>query len=169
MPYVYSLVITLANAVFCAGILFGLPGTWLMLAGPLLLEWWRPDLHLFGAAALWTAAGLAALGEVLEFGLGAAGSRREGGSGRAGAMALLGGVVGGVLGTAIPVPVVGTLLGASLGAFCGSLAGDLWAGRPLLRGLRAGRAAAVGRLYGTLGKVLVGAAIFAVLACSAFF
>ncbi|MBI5018444.1 MAG: DUF456 domain-containing protein [Deltaproteobacteria bacterium] len=168
MPYVYAAIITLANAVFCAGILFGLPGTWLMLVFPLVLAWWQPGLHLFSPAVLWSAAGLAALGEVLEFTLGAAGSRREGGSGRAAALALVGGVIGGVLGTAIPVPVVGTLLGACLGAFAGSLAGDLWAGRSLFRGLRAGRAAAVGRLYGTLSKLAVGAAIFLVLVVSAF-
>jgi uncharacterized protein YqgC (DUF456 family) len=108
------------------------------------------------------------LGEILEFVLGAAGARKAGGSKRAAALAIMGGLLGAVLGTPLPIPIVGTLIGACLGAFAGSLLGDLWAGRPLLRSVGAGRGAAVGRLWGTIAKMLVGAVIVILLGAAPF-
>jgi uncharacterized protein YqgC (DUF456 family) len=87
---------------------------------------------------LGVAARLAVLAEMLEFILGAAGSRRAGGSTRAAALAIVGSLVGGIVGTALPLPMLGTLIGACLGAFIGSLLGDLWAGRPLFPSFEAG-------------------------------
>jgi len=74
---------------------------------------------------LGVAAGLAVLGEVLEFVMGAAGSRQAGGSRRAAAVTIIGNLVDGIAGTAFPVPIVGTVIGACLRAFVGSLIGDL--------------------------------------------
>ena len=119
------------NLVFWVGILFNLPGTWLMVLVTALLKWWQPEYVLVSWTTLGVSAGLAALGEVLELVLGAAGSRHAGGSKRAAVLAILGSLVGGIIGTALPVPLVGTLIGACLGAFTGSLIADLWAGRPL--------------------------------------
>ena len=73
-----------------------------------------------------------------------------------------------MLGTAIPVPVIGTLAGACLGAFAGSLAGDLWAGRTVDHSINAGRGAAVGRFWGTVAKMTIGAAILILLGIAAF-
>ena len=169
MVYVYAVVLTLLNLVFWVGILFNLPGTWLMILVPALLEWWQPGQFMYSWTVLFVAAGLAVLGEVLEFVLGAAGSRHAGGSKRAAALAILGGLVGGIVGTVLPVPIVGTLIGACLGAFAGSLIGDLWAGRPLFPSFEAGWGAAVGRFWGTLSKLAIGAIIVAILAVAAFF
>jgi uncharacterized protein len=124
---------------------------------------------MFSWTVLFVAAGLAMLGEVLEFVLGAAGSRHAGGSKRAAALAIIGSLIGGIAGTALPVPLLGTLIGACLGAFAGSLLGDLWAGRPLFRSFEAGWGAAVGRFWGTVSKLAVGAIIVVVLAIAAFF
>jgi uncharacterized protein len=169
MVYVYAVVLTLLNLVFWVGILFNLPGTWLMILVPALLEWWQPGQFMYSWTVLFVAAGLAVLGEVLEFVLGAAGSRHAGGSKRAAALAILGGLVGGIVGTVLPVPIVGTLIGACLGAFAGSLIGDLWAGRPLFPSFEAGWGAAVGRFWGTLSKLAIGAIIVVILAVAAFF
>jgi hypothetical protein len=169
MVYVYAVVLTLLNLVFWVGILFNLPGTWLMILVSALLEWWQPGQFMDSWTVLFVAAGLAVLGEVLEFVLGAAGSRHAGGSKRAAALAILGGLVGGIVGTVLPVPIVGTLIGACLGAFAGSLIGDLWAGRPLFPSFEAGWGAAVGRFWGTLSKLAIGAIIVAILAVAAFF
>jgi uncharacterized protein len=87
MVYVYAVVLTLLNLVFWVGILFNLPGTWLMILVPALLEWWQPGQFMYSWTVLFVAAGLAVLGEVLEFVLGAAGSRHAGGSKRAAALA----------------------------------------------------------------------------------
>jgi uncharacterized protein YqgC (DUF456 family) len=134
-----------------------------------LLKWWQAGYVLVSWTMLGMAAGLAALGEVLKFVLGAAGSRRAGGSTRAAALAILGSLIGGIMGTALPVPIVGTLIGACLGAFAGSLIGDLWAGRPLFPSVEAGWGAAMGRFWGTVSKLAIGGIIVVILALAAFF
>jgi uncharacterized protein len=134
-----------------------------------LLKWWQPEYVQVSWTTLGVAAGFAVLGEVLEFALGAAGSRRAGGSRRAAALAIVGSLVGGLMGTAIPVPIVGTLIGACLGAFIGSLIGDLWAGRPLFPSFEAGWGAAVGRFWETVSKLAIGGIMVIVLALAAFF
>lgn len=168
MLYVYAVVLTLLNLLFWVSILFNLPGTWLMVLLAAVLEWWQPGEFMFGWTVLYVALGLAMLGEVLEFVLAAAGARQAGGSKRASALAIVGGVLGAILGTPLPIPVVGTLLGASLGAFAGSLLGDLWARRPMLPSVEAGRGAAVGRFWGTIAKMAVGGVIVVILGIAAF-
>lgn len=167
MIYVYATLVTLANLIFLAAIFFNLPGTWLMVLLAVGVEWLAPET-MFDRTTLLAAAALALLGELLEFVLGAAGSRRAGGSKRAAGLAIAGGIVGAVLGTGIPLPVLGTLIGASVGAFAGSLLGDVWAGRPMTQSIEAGRGAAIGRFTGTVAKVLVGVALVAVLGVAAF-
>jgi uncharacterized protein YqgC (DUF456 family) len=168
MVYVYACLLTACNLVFWIGILFNLPGTWLMLLLAAGLEWWLPGEYFFGAPVLWAVAILALSGEVLEFLFGAVGTHKAGGTRRAAAFAIVGGVVGAVVGTALPVPVAGTLIGASLGAFAGSMIGDLSAGRPLFHSVAAGRGAAVGRFFGTIAKMAVGGIIVTVLGVAAF-
>jgi uncharacterized protein YqgC (DUF456 family) len=166
--YVYAVVLTLLNVVFWVGILFNLPGTWLMVLVPTLLKWWQPDQIRYSWAVLGVAAGLALCGEGFEILLGVVGSRQVGGSTRGATLAFVGSIVGGIMGTALPVPIVGSLLGACLGAFVGALSGDLWAGRTLGQSFKAGRGAAVGRFWGTVVKLAVGAIIVVLLAVAAF-
>jgi len=168
MVYVYATLLTLCNLVFLVGVLFNLPGTWLMVLLAAAIEWWQPGEYLFGWPVLYAAAVLALLGEVFEFLFSAAGTRQAGGSKRAAAIAIVGGVAGAVLGTALPVPVAGTLIGASVGAFAGSLLGDLWAGRPLFHSIDAGRGAAVGRFLGTVAKLAIGTVMVVILGLAAF-
>jgi hypothetical protein len=152
MIYVYAVVLTVLNLALWVGMLFNLPGTWLMVLVTAVMKWWQPGY----IQVSWTV-------------LGAAGSRHAGGSKRAAALASVGSLGGGIVGTALPVPIVGTLIGARLGAFAGSLLGDLWAGRPLFRSFEAGWGAAVGRFWGMVSKLAVGAVIVALLALAAFF
>jgi uncharacterized protein len=168
MVYVYAVVLTLVNLLCWVGIVFGLPGTWLMILLPVLLKWWQPDQFLVSWTVLGVAVGLAVLGEVFEFVLGAVGSRRTGGSTRGAVLALVGSLVGGVMGIALPVPVVGPLLGACFGAFVGALLGNLWAGRTLFQSFAAGRGAALGQFWGTVAKLAIGAIIAIMLAIAAF-
>jgi hypothetical protein len=76
MVYAYAVVLTGLNLAFWVGILFGLPGTWLMVLVAALLTWWQPAYVQVSWTTLGVAAALAVLGEVLEFALGAAGARR---------------------------------------------------------------------------------------------
>jgi uncharacterized protein YqgC (DUF456 family) len=168
MVYLYAVILTILNLVFWFSILFNLPGTWLMVLLATVIEWWKPGEFLFGWTVLYVVVGLAILGEILEFVLAAAGARQAGGSRRAAALAILGGLVGAILGTLLPIPIAGTLIGACLGAFAGSLLGDLWAGRPVQLSLDAGRGAAAGRFWGTVAKMAIGGAIMMILGVAAF-
>ncbi|HKL63678.1 MAG TPA: hypothetical protein VJ883_09945, partial [Woeseiaceae bacterium] len=67
---VYATALILLNLIWWASILFGLPGTWLMLLGAGLTDWWLADTPMFGWTVLLACAGLATLGEILEFFLG---------------------------------------------------------------------------------------------------
>lgn len=58
--------LALANLVCLSLVLFGLPGTWLMLALSALVDHYT-ETPLFAHSTLYAAAGIAALGEVLEF------------------------------------------------------------------------------------------------------
>jgi uncharacterized protein YqgC (DUF456 family) len=169
MVYVYAVVLTILNLGFWVGILFNLPGTWLMVLVTAVLKWWQPDYVRVSWTVLGMGAGLAVLAEGLEFVLGAAGSRQAGGSKRAAALAILGSLIGGIVGTAFPVPIIGTVIGACLGAFVGSLIGDLWAGRPLFPSFEAGWGAAMGRFWGTISKLAIGAVLVVILTLAAFF
>lgn len=167
MIYLYATILTLLNLVFWVAILFGLPGTWLMILAAAMTDWWFAGQPMFGWTVLITCVGLATLGEILEFFLGAAGARGAGGSRRGAALAIVGGIVGAILGTPV-VPLLGTLIGACAGAFAGSLLGDMLAGRPLFHSMQAGRGAAVGRFWGTISKMIIGGAIVGILGVAAW-
>ena len=147
----------------------GLPGNWLIVAAAAV----DAALVPAGAAIGWRVVvgllALAALGEGLELSLGAAQTARAGGTRRTALLSLLGSLAGGILGlfVGLPVPLIGPLVAAvlmaGLGAMAGAVLGEVSAGRDLPQSFRVGRAAFVGRLLGTLGKVLVGAVMIAVI------
>jgi uncharacterized protein len=78
MVDVSAVALTLLNLGFWVGMLFHLPGAWLMVLVTALLKWWQPGYVQVGWTTLGVAAGLALLAEVLEFALGATGSARRG-------------------------------------------------------------------------------------------
>ena len=168
MIYLYATLLALLNLAFWASILFGMPGIWLMVLAAAVIDWLQPDVLMFSRPTLYASAGLALLAEILEFMMGAAGSRQAGGSKRGAALAIVGGVIGAILGTALPIPVLGTLIGASAGAFAGSLVGDRMAGRPVEQSVEAGRGAAIGRFFGTTSKMIIGAVVLVILSVAAF-
>ncbi len=164
MEITYAVGLTLVNLFWLSLILFGLPGTWLMLLTALALDWLRSGEPFFGTWTLLAAGALALLAEIAEFFLSAAGARSAGGTIRGSALAVIGGIVGAVLGTAlIPIPLIGTLAGASLGAFGGSILGDVASGKTVDDSMDAGRGAAIGRFWGTVSKVAAGLVILVLL------
>ena len=70
----------------------------------------------------------------------------------------------------LPIPLVGSVLAAvlfaALGAMLGAIAGEIWSGRSLADSWQVAKAAFWGRLKGALGKVLLGAAMIAVVAAA---
>ncbi len=151
--------------------LVGLPGNWIVVVAAALYAAWFPGderlaLSWNTVAALFV---LAVLGEVIEFVAGAMGVTKAGGSRRGALLALICSLVGGVigLGVGVPIPVVGSLAAAilfgGLGALVGAFIGESWKGRDFDTSLQIGRAAFVGRVLGTLGKLIAGAVMLVVL------
>ena len=58
--YMSAVVLTVLNLMCWVGILFNLPGTWLMVLVTALLKWWQPEYILVSWTMLGVAAGLAA-------------------------------------------------------------------------------------------------------------
>ncbi|MEE9212035.1 MAG: DUF456 domain-containing protein [Phycisphaeraceae bacterium] len=159
------------NAAGVALVLLQLPGTWVMLVATALLAWWQWDGQnpMIGVWSLLIMLGLAVLGEVIETLAAARWARKAGGTKTGAIAAIVGGIAGAVLGTMlIPIPVIGTIVGACIGAGIGSIGGDLIRGRTWPEAQLAGQGAAVGRMWGTMGKVVIAVAMWFVAAVAVF-
>lgn len=174
--YALAAVLVILNTAWLVSVVFGLPGTWLMVLTTAIVAWlqWVPGVpaaqQVIGIWTLVVLLGLATLGEVLEFVAGAAGAKKAGGSAKGAVAAIVGGVVGAIVGTfAIPIPVLGSLLGAAAGAGVGAWGVELAGGKTMESSIRIGWGAGVGRLLGTVYKLVVGIAIWFVAGIAAFF
>lgn len=145
---------------------FTLPGTWVIVGLMALAAWFLPEAEGRTLGVTWgevaVLAGLAALGELLEFISGAAGATKVGASRRSIVLSLVGAAVGSITGAAVgfPVPVIGpifaAIFGGGLGAFGGAYVGEAWKGRAHGERITAGKSAFVGRVLGTVAKLVVG-------------
>ncbi|MBK5275540.1 MAG: DUF456 domain-containing protein [Desulfuromonadales bacterium] len=124
------------------------PGAPLLFLG-LLFGAWAEDFHYIGVWTLLLLAGMAALTYVVEFAASILGVKKYGGSRRAMAGAVLGGIVGLFLG--IP--------GILLGPFVGAVIGELSLQRSLNQASRAGFGTVVGLAIGVAGKLAIGIAM----------
>jgi len=157
------------------GVLVGLPGTWILLALAAGVELVDARLggpaETFGWELLLLGAGLALLGEIVEAVSGAVGARLGGASRRGMVGALLGGILGAIFFTPLlPVPVVGTLVGAVIGTFAGAWIGEATgpARRTREETLRASVGAVLGSLFGRVGKLVPGIAVWVLLVRAAW-
>jgi uncharacterized protein YqgC (DUF456 family) len=146
----------LVQAVGLVLIPLGLPGIWVQVAAAALLV-----LASKGTLLGWGWVGafvcLALAGEVVEFLSGQWGTRRFGGSRRAGWGALLGGLVGAVVG-GIPIPVIGSIVMSFVGTFAGAVIGEMSAQRAG-PDVRVGMGAVLGRAVGVATKLALGIVI----------
>lgn len=184
MIYAWAAILVLVNLFWLFLVIFGLPGTWLMVITTAVFAVWQghggSEGHvLFGATTLAILIGLALVGELIEFVAGVAGAKKAGGGWRGAIGALLGGLIGGLIGTfLIPIPIIGSLAGACIGAGLGAWWMELrsrdWRltlQSPQQRWQRAtqiGYAAGVGRFMGTLGKLMIAILMWLVIAVAAF-
>lgn len=154
-----------------------LPGNWLIVLLAAVAAWLMPDGQRFQIEPLTVGIvfGLAVIGEVLELGTGAVAAKKYGASRRAAWLALLTGVVGALFGASSGsvVPVLGTffgvLAGGAAGAFLGAYVGETWKGRSETHAVTVGRAVAIGRTLGVLGKMMLGVVMLLLVAWDAFF
>jgi uncharacterized protein YqgC (DUF456 family) len=112
---------------------------------------------------------------LVELAAGAAGVAKEGGSRRGMILSVLGAALGSIAGAVvgIPIPVVGPIIaalgGAAAGAFCGAYVGESWKGKLHAETMTVSKAALIGRLLGTVGKLVVGAVMVVLVAIDALF
>jgi len=167
MSVVVALMMTVACLAGVALTLGSLPGTWVMVAAALLVQWGWPGT--FSWPLLGAVVGLAVLAEVAEFAASGVGARQAGGSRRSAAGAISGGLIGALIGTVlIPAPIVGTIVGAALGAGALATVAELTAPEANWRGAwRVGRGAAVGRLIAVVVKTAFALAMAATLIAGA--
>ncbi len=175
--YIWAMVLILANAGCWICTLFTLPGNWMLLLCTTLFAYFYPASDDGYGIQWWVIAVLlllAIVGEVIEFAAGAAGAAKQGASRRAMALAMVGTVVGSLAGAAIgiPIPVAGLIIGAlgggALGAFGGAYLGEVWKGKSTEESVSVGKGAMVGRVLGTIVKLIVGAAMFAIATFATF-
>ena len=175
--YLWALLLVLACGAAWLTTLVTLPGNWIIVGLAALFAWLQPANS--GRGISWTAVamllGMAVLGEIIEFAASAAGAAKQGASKRGVALSMVGAVVGSVIGIAIglPIPILGSfvmaLLGGAAGAFFGAYLGEAWKGRANDERVAAGRGAFAGRIWGTVGKLAVGAVMLVIVAWDAFF
>jgi uncharacterized protein len=174
--YLWALLLVVTCGVAWLLSLVALPGNWIMVGAAALYAWLFPEDANRGM--MWSTVAvliiLAVLGEIIEFGAGAAGAARQGASRRGIVLSILGAMIGSFAGLAIGAPIlilgpfVMAVLGGALGAFVGAYIGEAWKGRAEAERRAAGRGAFAGRLWGTVGKLSVGAIMLAIVAWDAF-
>lgn len=160
-----GILLLLANVTCLVGTFFTLPGNLGIVALAALCAVFLPEQENGLGMSWWAVGGLlalAGLGELLELIAGAAGAAKLGASRRSIAMSMVGAMVGSILGAfvGVPVPLVGPIIaalgGGAIGAFAGAYLGESWKGRDHLEKLSISKAALVGRLLGTVGKLVMG-------------
>lgn len=175
--YLWSLLLLTVSGASWFANFFGLPGNWIVLGAAALFAYLAPaaagyEMGWTGVAIL---AVLAALGEAIEFFASAAGAAKQGASRRSVALAVVGAMVGGLAGAIIgvPVPVIGSMIaalfGSAIGSFVGAYVGQHWSGGAQSQNLAVGQGAFWGRLWGTAGKLVAGAAMLVVLLVDLYF
>lgn len=172
MYYIWFTILLLLSGLCLAGTLMALPGNWCIVLLGALFAWLVPDSGLTWIG-VGVAAGLAGVGEVLEFAAGAAGAAKLGAKRRSMVLSLLATIVGSIAGSfVVPIPIIGTVIGAlaggAAGAYAGAWVGERSAGTDPQLGHQISRAALKGRLLGTLGKLVMGGATFAVIVIDAW-
>ena len=173
MTWLWLIALLLLIGMVCSWALnlVGLPGNWINLAAVAIYAWLMPLEHR--ADVGWIVVGilllLAIAGEVIETLASSAGAATAGGSKRGAALAMVGAMIGGVIGLLIPnpFPVIGhilaSLLCSGVGALLGAMLGEAWKGREWEDAWWVGHSAFWGRMFGTVGKILVGAVMIVVV------
>src|ERR1700749_2965872 len=147
--YVWAFLLIFGCGVGWLTTLVTLPGNWIIAGLAALFAWLIPTEVGGGITGTVVAVllGLAVVGEIIEFGAGAAGAAKQGASKRSVALAMLGAAIGSMvgLGIGLPIPILGSLvmavLGGAGGAFGGAYLGESWKGRPVEDRMAAGRGA----------------------------
>jgi len=144
------IILILAMPAGLIAVVFGFPGTWLILATSVLYSW-LTDFSVITYQMLLGLLVLAVAAEVLEFWSGLWGARRYGGSKKA----MLGTLIGGLTGAIILTPMLfgfGAVGGAFVGAFFGGFAVTYLEQRKMSEAMRVGWGGLLGRVFAMVFK-----------------
>jgi uncharacterized protein len=158
------LVLGLVCLVALASLMFGLPGTFLIVVAALVYASVTGFAAVHWATIAWLLL-LALLGEGIEFVAGAAGAAGDRPSRRVTLSVLAGGFAGGIVGAPFLFGV-GSLLGALLGAFVSAVLAVASEGGDAGSALATGWAAMRGRLLGFVLKTAIAVVMLVVLAAA---
>jgi len=147
-------------------IIFGLPGTFLIL-GDVVIYSWITGFEKIGLKIIIVLVFISLLAETMDFFLGIAGARRYGSSKTGVALSIIGGIVGAIMMTPILFGL-GAIIGVFLGGFAGAFLGEYLEQRKLKPAIRAGYGSLIGRIIGTLVKGSL-AIVMVVIAMSAIY
>jgi uncharacterized protein YqgC (DUF456 family) len=161
----FYLLLLLALIVGLATLVVNLPGLWIMvLAAVIYAALTAIALGLVTLTlklVLWMFA-LALIAEVIDFFAAGAGAKRAGGTRRGMWGAIIGGIVGAIVGSFV-LPLIATLVGVCIGTFLGAFIGELSGGKEISQSARIGVLATIGRLTGTLLKMIFGCVMLTVI------
>jgi uncharacterized protein YqgC (DUF456 family) len=137
------------------GLIFGLPGTWMIL-GAAVVYALVTDFAQIGGGLIFLFALLTVVGEVVEYVFGIAGARRFGSSNRGIVFSILGGFVGAVIGAPLFFGF-GAILGALVGAFLGAVLIEIVTYGPAewRKAVRSGWGNFLGRMAGVITKMAI--------------
>jgi hypothetical protein len=176
--YAWALLLLMVNVgAWCLN-LFMLPGNWTIVVATALFAWWAPtsaDTPHVSWMVVGVLVGLAVLGEVCELVASAAGAAKQGASRRAIVLSVVGAMAGSMVGmlVGVPVPIVGSVIaavgGGALGAFAGAYLGEHWKGSPADQRHGVAEGAFVGRFFGTIAKMAIGAIMVVVATLDSIF
>jgi hypothetical protein len=162
MDYVIFALYLLVSLAGLISLVFGLPGTFIILGASVLYGWYD-GFQEITVRILVILVVLALAGELIEFLLGILGSKKYESSNRA----IVGSIIFGIIGAIIGAPFffgIGAVVGAFAGAFAGAIIVELSQGKKMDEALKSGWGAFIGRVAGTISKGAVGIAMIAITA-----
>lgn len=160
MDYVVLAFYILVSLAGLISLIFGLPGTFIILGASVLYGWYGGFSEITVRVIIILVV-LALAGELIEFLLGVLGSKKYESSNRA----IVGSIIFGIIGAIMGAPFffgIGSVIGAFAGAFAGAILMELSQGKKMDEAIKSGWGAFLGRVAGTISKGAVGIAMIAI-------
>lgn len=160
MDYVVLALYILISLAGLVSLIFGLPGTFIILGASVLYGWYGGFSEITVRVIIILVV-LALAGELIEFLLGILGSKKYESSNRA----IVGSIIFGIIGAVMGAPFffgIGAVIGAFAGAFAGAILMELSQGKKMDEAIKSGWGAFLGRVAGTISKGALGIAMIAI-------
>ena len=160
MDYVLLAFYILVSLAGLVSLVFGLPGTFVILGASVLYGWYGGFSEITVRVIILLVV-LALAGELIEFLLGILGSKKYESSNRA----IVGSIIFGIIGAVMGAPFffgIGAVIGAFAGAFAGAILMELSQGKKMDEAIKSGWGAFLGRVAGTISKGAVGIAMITI-------